>query len=97
MNTLHVEAAAFMASALTESSYRAFVLRLIALRRQAGLTQRELAARLGRQQSYVNKTERFERRIDPSEFMTIVRALGFDPVEEFGVVVAELSKEGAED
>lgn len=77
-----------MRSALSEAPYRTFVRHLVALRRQTGVTQRDLAARLGRDQSYVNKTERFVRRMDPAEFMSWVEALGGDPVAEFGAVVA---------
>lgn len=79
-----------MQSALSDPSYRAFALHLVELRQRSGLTQRELAARLGRQQSYVNKTERFERRMDPAEFRAFVLAMGFDPAAEFAAVSATL-------
>lgn len=80
-----------MYSALTDPTYRAFVQHLVELRRKSGLTQRELAARLGRQQSFVNKTETCERRLDPAEFRAIVLALGFDPAAEFAAVSAALA------
>ena len=53
---------------------------LIAARRKAGLTQHEVAERLGRPQSFVAKVEGGERRLDVIEFITLVRALGADPV-----------------
>ena len=77
---------------LHDPRYRAFVERLIWLRMNAGLTQAELAARLGKPQSYVSKSERFERRIDPAEFTGIVIALGSDPALEFALVVSRMDE-----
>jgi transcriptional regulator with XRE-family HTH domain len=42
---------------------------LIACRKEAGLTQQELADRLGRPQSYIAKVETGERRLDVVELM----------------------------
>lgn len=83
-----------MQSALSEPSYRAFAQHLVELRRRCGLTQRDLATKLGRQQSYVNKTERCERRLDPAEFRAFVLAMGLDPVAEFAAVSVALAKAG---
>ncbi|MEW6543204.1 MAG: helix-turn-helix transcriptional regulator [Nitrospirota bacterium] len=47
----------------------------------AGLTQQDLARRLGRPQSYVSKYELRERRLDVIEFVRITRALSADPCE----------------
>ncbi len=44
----------------------------------AGLTQTELAEKLGRPQSYVSKYEIGERRLDVVEFLEVMRALGVD-------------------
>jgi len=54
---------------------------LIEARRKAGLTQVEVAERLGRPQSFVAKYEGGERRLDVVEFVAVVRALGLDPKE----------------
>jgi len=54
---------------------------LIAARRKAGLTQYEVAERLGRPQSFVAKVEGGERRLDVIEFIAVVKALGADPVK----------------
>ena len=59
--------------------YEAFVRRLLMARRQAGLTQQQLASRLNKHQSFVSKFERRERRLDVLEFVTICRALNIDP------------------
>ena len=80
-----------MTSTLHDPAYRVFVSHLVALRREKGVTQATLAARLGRPQSFVSKSERFERRIDPAEFRQIIVALGCDPVEQFAAVVRKLA------
>ncbi|MEM8556718.1 MAG: helix-turn-helix transcriptional regulator [Bacteroidota bacterium] len=49
------------------------------LRRERGLTQTDLAQRLGRPQSFVSKYERAERRLDVIEFLQITEALEADP------------------
>ena len=48
-------------------------------RRTAGLTQVELAKKLGRPQSFISKVEQGERRLDVIEFLEVVRALKVDP------------------
>ncbi len=48
-------------------------------RRAQGLTQVELARKLGRPQSFISKVERGERRLDVVEFLEVARALRVDP------------------
>lgn len=81
-----------MKSTLTDPAYRAFVLHLVAERARLGLSQGQLAARLGKHQSYVSKTERFERRLDPAEFRAFALAIGLDPGEAFAAVSAALGE-----
>jgi transcriptional regulator with XRE-family HTH domain len=45
-------------------------------REQQGVGQRDLAARLGRPQSYISKIETGDRRVDLVEILDICRALG---------------------
>jgi transcriptional regulator with XRE-family HTH domain len=52
---------------LRSPEYLAMVELLKQARQEAGLKQEEVAARLGKPQSYVSKVERAERRIDPPE------------------------------
>jgi transcriptional regulator with XRE-family HTH domain len=52
---------------------------LIEARNRAGLTQQQLAKRLGKHQSFIAKYEGGERRIDVLEFLIITRAIGTDP------------------
>lgn len=54
-------------SATHTPEYRYMLKRLKEARRKAGLTQVRVARALGRPQSYVNKCELGERRIDPIE------------------------------
>lgn len=51
---------------------------LVAARKKAGLTQQDVADRLGRPQSFVAKYEGGERRLDVIEFLQIAAVLGAD-------------------
>ena len=52
---------------------------LIEARKTAGLTQVEVAERLGKPQSFVAKYEGGERRLDVVEFIAVTRTLEIDP------------------
>src|SRR5882672_6301709 len=69
-------------SPVTRATYRRhygrFRALLVQARKDAGLTQQELAMRLGRPQSFVSKTERGERRLDVIEFLEVAQALNLD-------------------
>ena len=52
---------------------------LVASRREAGLTQAQLADRLGKQASFIAKIEIGERRLDVVEFAAIAKAIKIDP------------------
>lgn len=64
-------------------AYRAIVAALRDARLAAGLHQAELAARVGKEQSFISNIERSERRIDLLEFYAIAQAMGRDPAELF--------------
>jgi transcriptional regulator with XRE-family HTH domain len=70
-----------MPRALHSPEYRRFVALLVERRQATKLTQAEVAARLGKPQSFVAKYERGERRLDVVEFLHVAQAIGFDPVE----------------
>ena len=55
--------------------------RLTDARKDAGLTQAQLARALARPQSFVSKFERGERRLDVIEFLEVAHALSLDPVK----------------
>jgi transcriptional regulator with XRE-family HTH domain len=52
---------------------------LAAARKRVGLTQKELASKLGKPQSFVSSYENGQRRIDLLEFLRIVETLKVDP------------------
>lgn len=52
---------------------------LVEARKAAGVTQEELARRLGKRQTFVSKLELRERRLDVAEFIAVGRAIGTDP------------------
>lgn len=52
-------------------------------RSEAGLSQRQLSARLGRPHNFVVKVEGGQRGLDVVEAVEIVRAMGRDPAEFF--------------
>lgn len=79
-----------MASSIFADRYAAVVAVLAEARRHAGVTQVQLAERLGRPQSYISKVERRERRVDPVEFHDWAVALGVDPGEAFAELVSKL-------
>lgn len=58
--------------------YRRFVAALAAARRDAGLSQRQLAERLGVDQAFVSRYETAQRRLDVIQFLKIVAAIGGD-------------------
>ena len=80
-----------MGKSVHTPQYLVFCELMAQARKKAGLTQHALAKRLGRPQSFVAKYEGGERRLDVVEFMTVVRAIGADPV---GLLRA-LTKAGA--
>jgi transcriptional regulator with XRE-family HTH domain len=51
---------------------------LVTAREKAGMTQQQLADRLGKPQSFISKYEGGERRIDVIEFIAISEALQMD-------------------
>jgi len=60
---------------VVSADYARFLVQLRTARRAAGLTQQQVATRLGQTQSFVSKCERGERRIDVIELRAFCRAL----------------------
>jgi ribosome-binding protein aMBF1 (putative translation factor) len=69
--------AVLMKSIHTER-YSTLLRALIACRKEKGLSQTELAQRVGRPQSYISKVENAERRLDVIEFLEICEAIGVE-------------------
>lgn len=55
--------------------YRAVIDALVRQRQELSVSQRELARRLGKPPSFINKIELLERRLDLLEFIAIAEAL----------------------
>lgn len=66
--------------------YRAAIEAIKAARIEKGIAQRELARRLDKPPSFVNKIELLERRIDILEFILLAKALEIAPTELLGRV-----------
>jgi transcriptional regulator with XRE-family HTH domain len=66
---------------------------LVSARQAAGISQAELAKRLGKPPSYVAKIELKERRVDVVEFIEFVRAAGADEELAFAAVKSAIKPE----
>lgn len=69
---------------LRSQEHRALCAVLVACRREAGLTQAQLAERLHKPPSFIAKIEIGERRLDVVEFTAIAKALKLDPRKMYG-------------
>jgi transcriptional regulator with XRE-family HTH domain len=72
-----------VANTIFTEEYAALVAVVASARKAAGVSQRELAARLGRSQSHVCKIEARQRRIDTLELYRIAKCLGISPTAVF--------------
>lgn len=79
-----------MSNIIFSPEYETLVEILTDWRKGAGLSQREVARRLGRSQSHVHRIEARQRRVEIVEFCRYARALGLDPVNAFKVVAARV-------
>jgi transcriptional regulator with XRE-family HTH domain len=68
-----------MRKSLGSARHKALIDLLIQKREAAGMTQADLAARLGEYQSFVARLESGQRRVDFVEFLKLADAIGFDP------------------
>lgn len=71
-----------MHKSIGSRQYTHFLNCLRQAREEAGLTQEELALRLGESQSFISKCERGERRMDLVELRAICKAMGIS-LEKF--------------
>lgn len=82
-----------MPKSVFSEAYGIMLQNLVALRKGRGVSQVELARRLGKEQPFVSRIERGERRIDVVEFWAIAKALGVEP----GVAFDEVTKRFPDD
>jgi transcriptional regulator with XRE-family HTH domain len=79
-----------MPKSVFTDAYRELLNLLVEARKEAGMTQVELAQRLGRPQPFVSYFERGERRMDVIEFVAVAKALGVDPASLFERLLVKL-------
>ena len=84
-----------MSNPIFGDEYEAIVTVLIEARTQAGLSQRQLAQRLGRSQSHVCMIERRQRRMEIVEFCNIAQALRLEPEMLFARVLRRIRESAA--
>ncbi len=65
---------------------------MVALREKGGMSQRDLATRLGREHTFVGRIELGERRLGIVEFYWVAKALEQDPDSVARGVMRELSQ-----
>lgn len=66
--------------------YAKMLANLITLRKERGVSQAELGSRIGKEQAFISRIERGERRIDVVEFYALAQALGVAPAEAYVAV-----------
>lgn len=75
---------------VTSEAYDAAIQAVVATRHEQGVSQRDLASRLGKPRSFVSKIENKERRLDMVEFVMIARGLNVAPADLLKAVIASL-------
>ena len=63
---------------------------LVVERTERRISQRELARRLGKPPSFVNKIELLERRLDVLEFIAIAKAINIEPQQLMTTILSRL-------
>lgn len=86
----HQGAIAAMRRWVSSPSYKGAIEALVKARHVSGMTQREVAAAIGKPPSFVAKVETGERRLDFVEFIVLARALDQDPADLMGGIAREL-------
>jgi transcriptional regulator with XRE-family HTH domain len=79
-------------TALHTAEYRRLMDALAQARRDAQLSQYDLADKLGVDQSFISKYEAGRRRLDVIEFLRIVHAIGVDPKTIFEALQGEYGR-----
>ncbi|GLS28380.1 Helix-turn-helix [Mesorhizobium albiziae] len=78
-----------MVKTLGTQRHRSLIALLIERREASGLTQSELAAKLGQYQSFVARLESGQRRVDVIEFIELAEILRFDASAVIRTLAAE--------
>jgi transcriptional regulator with XRE-family HTH domain len=79
-----------MVASMFTAASDALAAAVVELRRRAGMTQRQLAQAVGREQNFVGRIETGQRRIDLVEWVAICRACKVDPEIEIAKLVKQI-------
>lgn len=71
--------------------HRAVVVGLIDARKAAGLTQREVASRLGKPRSFIGKIEANERNLSVLEYLALAKVIGVDAASLLGGAASSIA------
>ena len=64
---------------------------VVDLRKQRNMTQRGLAAAVGREQNYIARIEQGQRRVDLIEWIVLCRACKVDPIEQISAMLRQVA------
>jgi transcriptional regulator with XRE-family HTH domain len=79
-----------MPKSVFTGAHKHLVAVLVEARKEAGMTQAQLAAAVGKNQSFISIIEGSQRRVDVLEFCALARAMNRDPVDMMAELVARL-------
>ncbi|HEV7227747.1 helix-turn-helix transcriptional regulator [Brevundimonas sp.] len=82
-----------MPKTVHSDAYASVLRVLIEARKTAGLTQAELARRVGSQQPVISLIERGVRRVDVVEFYVLARAMALEPAAAFAKATDAVSQD----
>jgi transcriptional regulator with XRE-family HTH domain len=79
-----------MPRSTSTEAYAVMVETLHELRLREGLTQGQLAAKIGKPQAFISNVERGARRIDVIEFCVLAKVLNTEPVSLFAHILSRM-------
>lgn len=77
--------------------YAVFLKKLFEMRTNAEMTQQQLTDALEREQSFVWRIEKGERRLDVVEFFWVCNALGYNAAEIYSELCTDFNKPKQDD
>lgn len=80
-----------MVASMHNAASDALAAAVLAMRKAAGLNQRQLAAALGREHNLVSRIETGQRRMDLVDWISVCRACGADPETEIANLIRKIS------
>lgn len=80
-----------MKDSIRSSEYKPVLTKLIQMRNDAGMTQRDLAKALKREHSFVWRIETGGRRLDVVEFYWVCKALGRNAAVVYQELIREIT------